>query len=183
MTPPDLTEQELAELDAKAEAATPGPWRHSEMVREGPGPTSTWIQKLPADAHVVDSRGTPFAFGVNVAATAEAADAAYLCAASPDVVRRLVAEVRRGRVSEAHCASCTCGKRRAPMQGEWKREPEKVRRVEGTITWDEHVKCYAAYAAKYGRAQSAERIAERGGFSFEEFVRLVGHEPKTWRPR
>lgn len=60
MTAPDLTEQELAELDAKAEAATPKkPW----------GARSYWSRE-----------------GV-----------AFVEAASPGVVRRLVAEVRRGR--------------------------------------------------------------------------------------
>ena len=71
--------------------------------------------------------------------------------------------------------------RRAPMQGtcvkgRWVHSP-------GTISWDEHLSAYAVYASKYGTSQSAERIAERGGFGFEEFVMLMGHEPKTWAKR
>lgn len=77
-----------------------------------------------------------------------------------------------------HCPSCTCGKR-APMQGEY----DRARKPDGTIAWSEHLECFAAYAAYWGNGQSAERMAERGGFGFYEFVRLVGHEPKTWRPR
>jgi hypothetical protein len=78
-----------------------------------------------------------------------------------------------------HCPSCTCG-RRAPVQGE--HGPPEQRRAAGTITWDEHLKCYAAYAAQYGTDQSAERLAARGGFGYNEFVHFVGHEPRTWRP-
>ena len=68
--------------------------------------------------------------------------------------------------------------RRAPMQGtcikgRWIHHP-------GTISWDEHLEAYAVYAPKYGSSQSAERIAERGGFGYEEFELLTGHEPKTW---
>lgn len=32
------------------------------------------------------------------------------------------------------------------------------------IKWEAHVKAYEKYAEQYGRSQSAERIAERGGF-------------------
>lgn len=50
----------------------------------------------------------------------------------------------------------------------------------GTIAWAEHIEAYGHYAAKYGRSQSAERIAERGGFSYRELVSLLGHTPTTW---
>ena len=33
------------------------------------------------------------------------------------------------------------------------------------ITWDAHLKAYEVYAQKYGYSQSAETIAERGGFA------------------
>jgi hypothetical protein len=38
----------------------------------------------------------------------------------------------------------------------------------GRIPWDLHVRAWGAYAAKYGKYQSAERIAERGGFDVNE---------------
>lgn len=57
-----------------------------------------------------------------------------------------------------------------------------MQRPAGTITWEEHLECYAAYAKKFGTDQSAERLAERQGFGWEEFTLLVGHEPRTWLP-
>lgn len=38
-------------------------------------------------------------------------------------------------------------------------------------------------SARYGAGQSAERLAERGGFGYWELTDLLGHEPKTWQPR
>lgn len=35
--------------------------------------------------------------------------------------------------------------------------------------------------AKYANDQSAERIAERGGFGFLELELLLGHEPFTFK--
>lgn len=81
------------------------------------------------------------------------------------------------KASEKHCDTCTCGKR-APMQGEY----SQPRRAAGTIAWAEHLEAYAAYAAQYGNGQSAERLAERGGFGWNEFVHFTGHEPTTWVP-
>lgn len=75
-----------------------------------------------------------------------------------------------------HCATCICG-RRAPVQAD--RECGRL----GTIAWAEHLLAWSAYAARYGRDQSAERIAERAGFSYGELVALLGHEPTTWEPR
>lgn len=40
------------------------------------------------------------------------------------------------------------------------------------IPWDEHLKIYA----NYGDSQSAERIAERGGFGIQEAVKYYGWE-------
>lgn len=70
--------------------------------------------------------------------------------------------------------------RRAPVQGtlvggRWTRVP-------GSVEWTEHELAWRAYAARYGRDQSAERIAERHGFGYDEITNLLGHEPKTWRP-
>ena len=67
--------------------------------------------------------------------------------------------------------------RRAPVQG--------VRRIKppGTIAWAEHELAYAAHAAQYGYRQTAERLAERGGFCWLELIELLGREPETWKPR
>lgn len=53
----------------------------------------------------------------------------------------------------------------------------------GSISWAEHLEAYAVYAARYGHDQSAKRLAERGGFGWYELVKLLGHEPTTWRAR
>lgn len=88
---------------------------------------------------------------------------------------------------EKHCQSCTCGKR-APLQGEYSQpatqsRPASPARASGSISWDEHIECYAGYSAKYGNSQSAETLAARGGFGWREFVDFTGHEPTTWVPR
>lgn len=81
---------------------------------------------------------------------------------------------------ERHCPTCICG-RRAPVQGDPRREPNG--HGPGTITWHEHLQVWSAYAQKYGTQQSAERMAERGGFGYGEIVYLTGREPTTWEPR
>lgn len=68
--------------------------------------------------------------------------------------------------------------RRAPMQGDW-----KLRIPDGSIAWSEHEEIYSAYASTYGRSQSSERIAERGGFGWSECKLLLGREPTTWSKR
>lgn len=77
---------------------------------------------------------------------------------------------------EKHCPTCICG-RRAPVQGEIGRH---AKRGPGTITWDEHLRAWSVYAACGHGDQSAERIAERGGFGYDELTRLLGREPQTW---
>jgi hypothetical protein len=67
--------------------------------------------------------------------------------------------------------------RRAPVQAN--RLHEKPR---GTVAWWEHQKAWEAYAVRYGRQQSAERIAERHGFCYGELVDFLGHAPETWEP-
>lgn len=92
---------DLDRIEALANAATPGPWAPSEQTRGGPV-TSAWVESLPADTIVVDSRGTAFAFGVNVCAVPPfdvdkaAADTAFIAAARTDVPA-LVAELRAAR--------------------------------------------------------------------------------------
>lgn len=48
----------------------------------------------------------------------------------------------------------------------------------GTIEWDCHYRAWTNYARKYGISQSAERIAERGGFGEEELDKFFG---ENWR--
>ena len=83
-----------------------------------------------------------------------------------------------------HCPSCRCGAR-APVQaetyGSLGRAP--VFRPEGSILWWEHERAWAKYAERHGTEQSAERIAERGGFGYGELISLLGREPETWRLR
>lgn len=70
---------------------------------------------------------------------------------------------------------------RAPVQGEWGRGGWRYQ--PGTISWEEHEVAWRAYDAKWGCGQSAERIAERGGFGYDEIVKLLGREPTTWQSR
>lgn len=84
-------------------------------------------------------------------------------------------------MSEQHCRTCVCG-RRAPVQGDSNRPRAERRHGDGTVAWSEHLEAYAVYSARYGTSQSAERLAERAGFGYDELVALLGHEPKTWQP-
>lgn len=76
--------------------------------------------------------------------------------------------------------------RRAPVQGEIRRNAkgDVVRPIswipDGTISWEEHEEAWRAYDAKYHCGQSAERMAERHGFSYSELCMFLGHEPRTW---
>lgn len=81
--------------------------------------------------------------------------------------------------------------RRAPVQGSgpyytspgnWMRKKYPTKES-GTIAWSEHLEVYEVYAKKYGKDQSAERLAERGGFGFFEAEMLLGRPLKTWQPR
>lgn len=81
----------------------------------------------------------------------------------------------------ANCPSCICGKR-AHVQGDRKDRRGKPGEGPGTISWAEHELAWSAYAARYGRDESAERIHERGGFCFLELIEFLGHEPETWVP-
>lgn len=87
-----------------------------------------------------------------------------------------------------HCETCICG-RRAPVQQQYR--DEKGARLKpgdpgygpGTISWEEHLLAWSAYAGEFGTSQSAERMAERGGFGYGELRMYLGREPKTWAPR
>lgn len=83
---------------------------------------------------------------------------------------------------EAHCETCICG-RRAPVQADRGHKPGEKPKGYGTIAWAEHLEAYGTYSGRYGKSQSAERLTERGGFTYWELTDLLGHEPKTWQPR
>jgi hypothetical protein len=51
----------------------------------------------------------------------------------------------------------------------------------GTIAWSEHEEAWREYSRRYGNAQSAEHIAERGGFGHGELLRFLGRDPLTFR--
>lgn len=90
------------------------------------------------------------------------------------------------------CPHCICG-RRAPVQrsdfmldanGQRTETRLKVGDpgfVAGSITWEEHEKAWADYDRRYP-GQSAQRTAERGGFSYSELVIYLGRRPETWSP-
>ena len=82
---------------------------------------------------------------------------------------------------EKHCPTCICG-RRAPVQASHAFDGNPGHAA-GTVSWQEHLLAWVGYAARYGKSQSAERMAERGGFSWYELFLYLGHEPTTWEPR
>lgn len=71
--------------------------------------------------------------------------------------------------------------RRAPVQATVNYWFRRKGRQPGTVAWEEHLAAWHGYHRKYP-GQSAERIAERGGFGYEELVKYLGHEPTTWEP-
>ena len=75
-----MTEQDLAAIEALANAATPGPWRH----------------QTAANADAPDDYGAVKVGGTLLIDDAPDADCAFVCAAR-DAVPALVAEVRRLR--------------------------------------------------------------------------------------
>lgn len=81
-----------------------------------------------------------------------------------------------------HCPTCICGKR-APVQGNSRIPKGQPGHGPGTVAWSEHELAWSTYAAQYGRGQTAERMAARGGFCFLELTEYLGHPPTTWTPR
>ncbi len=74
-----------AELRALAEAATPGPWRHSGAT--------VWAPMSPDDP--TDYSGEAVAYVPTLGDEFDADDAAYIAAASPDRILALLDEVAR----------------------------------------------------------------------------------------
>jgi hypothetical protein len=68
--------------------------------------------------------------------------------------------------------------KRAPVQGN-----RRLKKVPGTVSWQEHIEAWEAYDKKYHCNQSVERIADRGGFCYGELCEFLGRAPETWKPR
>lgn len=71
----------------------------------------------------------------------------------------------------------------APVQGDRAIPAGSPGHEPGTIAWAEHLEAYVDYSKRYGTRQSADRIAERGGFGYRELVLFLGHAPTTWKAR
>lgn len=89
ISPP--TDQQLDDIEARSQAATPGPWTawaesYPHLVLQG-----------PQDVHPSEADGV---ISTNLAVN-EAADAKFIAAMSPEVAKVLVAEVRRLRAQLA----------------------------------------------------------------------------------
>lgn len=73
---------------------------------------------------------------------------------------------------------------RAPVQGDLGIPKGEPGRQAGTVAWAEHAEAYRGYAGLYGTSyQTAEQVAERGGFGYRELAKYLGHAPETWEPR
>ena len=57
--------------------------------------------------------------------------------------------------------------RRFPVMGELERGKYRDQPY-GTVPWSVAERAYAAYAERYGRDQSIDRMAQRGGFGHSE---------------
>lgn len=74
----------------------------------------------------------------------------------------------------------TVAGKRAPVQGDYVKEERKYKN-KGSISWKEFLEIYTVYVKMFGGSdQSAERIAERGGFSYNEIIFITGQAPTTW---
>lgn len=88
-----------------------------------------------------------------------------------------------------NCPTCICG-RRAPVQGDGDVGTHRAGTLRmgakgygpGTISWAEHLLAWSTYTKLYP-GQSAERMAERGGFGYSELMAYLGRFPETWEPR
>lgn len=59
-----------------------------------------------------------------------------------------------------------------PIQGDTDTET-RIRRPAGSVPWSVAEEAYKVYSEWFGTSQSLERLAERGGFSWHELVRLL----------
>ena len=87
------------------------------------------------------------------------------------------------------------GERRAPVQGDimfyssesgslrkrWVAKTGRDPMPAGSISWEEHEEAWREYTKRYGKGQSAERIAERHGFTYGELLLFLGRAPSSWK--
>lgn len=69
--------------------------------------------------------------------------------------------------------------RRAPVQADGPYKDGREAKRRGSVTWAEHLEAAKDYNLRH--SQSAEQLAERGGFGYWEMTKHLGHEPMTWR--
>jgi len=81
------------------------------------------------------------------------------------------------------------GNRRAPVQAHRslgaRNYSDGVNRPSnppGTIAWHEYLEAWREYDRVYRCGQTAERLAERGGFCLYELREFLGREPETFEP-
>ena len=105
--------------------------------------------------------------------------AGWTLAALDELEASRVASSAGQKHGREHCPTCICGKR-APVMADCSKLGRG--RGPGTIAWAEHLHAWSGYDAEYRSGPSAQRLAERGGFSYGELVTFLGHEPETWEP-
>ena len=85
----------------------------------------------------------------------------------------------RPTVENGICSACgrpSAYERRAPVQSDRRWPRGAPGSVPGTIPWNVHLRAWEGYAADGHGDQSAERIAQRSGFSYREVqCALLGH--------
>lgn len=57
----------------------------------------------------------------------------------------------------------------------------KTWRTGGTIDWEEHLKAWKRYDTIYHNGQSADTIANRGGWHIDDLIEYLGHHPKSFQ--
>ena len=85
-------------------------------------------------------------------------------------------------LAKAH-AELAAGAKRAPVQGDRLIPKGQPGHDAGSISWAEHMLAWQDYARRYGQGQSAERLAERGGFGYAELCSHLRRAPATWKAR
>ena len=63
--------------------------------------------------------------------------------------------------------------RRFPIQGEGSSPRRPGYEPRGSVPWPVAERAYTAYAERYGRSQSIERMAARGGFGHREMDKFA----------
>ena len=85
-------------------------------------------------------------------------------------------EIIGGDIPSAPPEAAPVPERRAPVQKDQRWPRGAPGSVPGTIPWDVHLRAWEGYAAAGHGDQSAERVAQRGGFGYREVqCALLGH--------